>query len=215
MLEENAAEAGNEMLRTDLRKITGSGRHLLTLINDILDLSKIEAGKVQFSLEEFAVEQILRDMETTIRPMVTKNQNRFDVVIDGDLGVMYSDAMRVKQVLLNLLSNACKFTTRGRITLMARREISVSGARLSFIVNDTGIGMTQEQVVRLFEPFTQADRAIAIKYGGTGLGLAISRRLCQLMGGDVRVHSDIGVGTSFTVRLPAETVAQVEPVVSS
>ena len=211
MLEEHAAEAGNAGLQTDLRKITTSGRHLLTLINDILDLSKIEAGKVQFSLEEFEVEQMLHDIEATIRPMVVKNQNRFDRVFDGELGTMYSDAIRVKQVLLNLLSNACKFTTRGRITLMARRETTASGAGLSFVINDTGIGMTHEQVVRLFEPFTQADRAIAIKYGGTGLGLAISRRLCQLMGGDIRVHSAIGVGTSFTVRLPAETVAQLEP----
>ena len=211
MLEESAGEEGNEALQADLRKITGSGRHLLTLINDILDLSKIEAGKVQFSLEEFAVEQMLHDLEMTIRPMVTKNHNRFDVVVDGELGTMYSDVVRVKQVLLNLLSNACKFTTRGRITLMARRETALTGAGVSFIVNDTGIGMTPEQVMRLFEPFTQADRAIAIKYGGTGLGLAISLRLCQLMGGDIRVHSEIGVGTSFTVRLPAETVAQVEP----
>ncbi len=211
MLEENAIEAGNTELGADLRKITGSGRHLLTLINDILDLSKIEAGKVQFSLEEFRVEDLLQDIETTIRPMVTKNQNRFDMVADGELGTMYSDALRVKQVLLNLLSNACKFTTRGRITLMARREITAAGAGLSFIVNDTGIGMSQEQTMRLFEPFTQADRATAIKYGGTGLGLAISRRLCQLMGGDIRLHSALGVGSSFTVRLPAETVAQIEP----
>ena len=211
MLEETSVEEGNERLREDLRKITASGRHLLTLINDILDLSKIDAGKVQFSLEEFEVERLMRDLETTIRPMVTKNHNRFDMVIDGELGTMYSDAIRVKQVLLNLLSNACKFTTRGRIMLMVRRETTAAGASLSFIVNDTGIGMTQDQVTCLFEPFTQADRAIAIKYGGTGLGLAISRRLCQLMGGDIRVHSDIGVGTNFTVRLPAETVAQVEP----
>jgi len=215
MLEENAIEDGNHKLRTDLRKITASGRHLLTLINDVLDLSKIEAGKVQFSLEAFDVEQMLRDLEMAIRPMVTKNKNRFDVVIDGEVGSMYSDATRVKQVLLNLLSNACKFTTHGRITLMVRRETSLAGASLSFIVNDTGIGMTQEQITCLFEPFTQADRAISIKYGGTGLGLAISRRLCRLMGGDIRVHSNIGVGTSFTVRLPAETVAQVEPVVSA
>ncbi len=211
MLEENAEEDGNAVLQADLRKITASGRHLLTLINDILDLSKIEAGKVQFSLEEFDVEQLLHDLETTIYPMVAKNQNRFDIVVDGELGTMYSDAVRVKQVLLNLLSNACKFTTQGRITLMARRETSATGAHLSFIVNDTGIGMTREQVLRLFEPFTQVDRAVTIKYGGTGLGLAISQRLCQLLGGDVRVHSDIGVGTSFTVRLPAEIVAQVEP----
>ena len=215
MLEESAVEDGNEGLGTDLRKITASGRHLLTLINDILDLSKIEAGKVQFSLEEFDVRQLMSDLETTIRPMVMKNHNRFDVVVDGEVGTMYSDAVRVKQVLLNLLSNACKFTSRGRITLMARRETGPTGAGLSFIVNDTGIGMTREQVERLFEPFTQADRAIAIKYGGTGLGLAISRRLCQLMGGDIRVHSNLGVGTSFTVRLPTETVAQMEPPMAS
>lgn len=215
MLEDSAADAGNDSLRADLRKIIASGRNLLSLINDILDLSKIEAGKVQFSLEQFEVEQMLRDLEITIRPLVMKNQNRFDMVVDGELGTMYSDVVRVKQVLLNLLSNACKFTTRGRITLMVRREILPSGASLSFIVNDTGIGMTSEQVSRLFEPFMQANRAIAIKYGGTGLGLALSRRLCELMGGDIRVHSDAGVGSSFTVVLPAATVAQVEAGVSA
>jgi PAS domain S-box-containing protein len=212
MLEENALEDGNESLQADLLKIKSSGRHLLMLINDILDLSKIEAGKVQFSLEEFGVEQLLRDLEATINPILKKNNNRFDVVVDGEVGTMYSDEMRVKQVLLNLLSNACKFTSHGRITLMVRRETTAAGAGLSFIINDTGIGMTNEQVHRLFEPFTQADRVIAIKYGGTGLGLAISRRLCQLMGGEIRVHSSIGVGTNFTVRLPAETVAQVEAI---
>ncbi len=207
MLEDTAADEGNAGLLADLRKITASGRHLLTLINDILDLSKIEAGKIQFSLEEFAVEQLLHDLEMTIRPMVVKNQNRFDMVVDGALGTMYSDAIRVRQILLNLLSNACKFTAHGRITLMVRREALPGGTGLSFVVNDTGIGMTHEQTTRLFEPFTQVDRAIAIKYGGTGLGLAISRRLCQLMGGDIRVHSEIGVGTSFTVHLPTEIEA--------
>lgn len=213
MLEDNARDAGDDALREDLQKITASGRHLLTLINDILDLSKIEAGKMQFTLEHFFVAPLLADIETTIQPMVAKNGNRFDVVVDGDAGAMYSDVTRMKQVLLNLLSNACKFTRSGRITLMVRRETLDGKDWLSFIVNDTGIGMTPEQIGRIFQPFTQADASVAIKYGGTGLGLAISRRICQLLGGEVRVNSDAGVGSNFIVRLPCETVPQTEPVV--
>lgn len=210
MLEDDARDDGHNELRMDLAKITASGRHLLTIINDILDLSKIEAGKTHFTLEHFFVENLLIEIDNAIQPMVAKNHNRYDVVVDGDIGAMYSDVTRLKQILLNLLSNACKFTRNGRITLMVRRETDDDRDWLSFVVNDTGIGMTAEQMGRIFQPFTQADSSVAIKYGGTGLGLAISRRICQLLGGEIHVNSDMGVGSNFIVRLPVETVPQTD-----
>ncbi len=210
MLEDQSRDEGRADLVDDTRKITTAGRHLLGLINDILDLSKVEAGKMQMTLEYFFVQPLLAEIEATIRPMVAKNKNRFDLVVDGDLGAMYSDAMRMKQILINLLGNACKFTSNGRITLMIRRDVEDGVDWVTFVVNDTGIGMTREQMDRLFQPFTQADSSIAVKYGGTGLGLAITRRLVTMMGGRISVHSEVRVGSSFTVRVPAKVVLQRE-----
>ncbi len=167
---------------------------------------------MQMTLEYFFVQSVLTEVEATIRPMVVKNKNRFDLVSDGDLGAMYSDAMRMKQILINLLGNACKFTHNGRITLMVRREVENGADWVSFVVNDTGIGMSREQIDRLFQPFTQADSNIAVKYGGTGLGLAITRRLITMMGGRISVNSEVGVGSTFTVRVPARVILQRENV---
>ena len=206
MLEEEAAEAGQETFVPDLQKIRSAGRHLLSLINDILDLSKIEAGKLELFLEGFDVRATIEDVATTVTPLVEKNANRLEVRCAVDLGAMHADLTRTRQVLLNLLSNACKFTKQGTITLEAAREAAPGGEWLVFRVRDSGIGMTAEQMGRLFEAFSQADASTTRNYGGTGLGLAITRRFCRMMGGDVTVESEPGRGSTFTVRLPAHVV---------
>jgi len=201
MLQEEAQEVGLDAFISDLAKIQTAGKHLLALINDVLDLSKIEAGKMEFAPETFAVREVIEAAGITVRPLVEKNHNKLVVNIADDVGTMHADLTRVRQVLLNLLSNACKFTDGGTITLTATREPGAAG-RLVFRVSDTGIGMTPEQMSRLFEAFTQADATTARRYGGTGLGLAISRRIAQGMGGEIVVESAPGSGSTFTVRLP-------------
>ncbi len=203
MLQEDAEDTGQDAFVPDLQKIHSAGRHLLTLINDVLDLSKIEAGRMELHLQPFEVDRTIDEVVTTVQPLVAKNENQLVVDMDGTLGTMHSDQTRVRQVLLNLLSNACKFTEHGTITLAARRRSAAHGDEwLTLAVTDTGIGMTPEQVGRVFQAFAQAEVSTASKYGGTGLGLAISRRFCQMMGGDVTVDSEVGKGTTFTVRLP-------------
>jgi hypothetical protein len=199
MLQEDATDRGDPSSIPDLQKIHSAGKHLLALINDVLDLSKIEAGKMELFLESFDVAPLVDQVATTVRPLVEKNANRLTVQCAEGVGAMHSDATRLRQVLLNLLSNASKFTDHGQITLDVARD----GSDVVFQVRDTGIGMTPDQLSRLFEAFTQAEASTAAKYGGTGLGLAISRRFCQLMGGDVGVESAAGKGSVFTVRLPA------------
>jgi PAS domain S-box-containing protein len=206
MLEEDASEAGQDQFLPDLHKIHSAGKHLLTLINDILDLSKIEAGKMELYLETFDVRGVIEGVATTVQPLIDKNGNRLQLELNGDLGAMHSDVTRVRQVLLNLLSNACKFTEQGTITLSAAREAAGGDGGdgwLELRVSDTGIGMTAEQLDRLFQAFSQAEASTASKYGGTGLGLAISKRFCEMMGGSVAVESEAGMGSLFTIRLPA------------
>ena len=200
MLEEDAVDRGHADYVPDLQKIRAAGRHLLALINDVLDLSKIEAGKLELYLETFDLSTAIADVATTVEPLVARRNNTLAVRCASDLGAIRSDLTRVRQVLLNLLSNASKFTEHGRITLEAER----SGSGVVLRVSDTGIGMTPEQMGKLFEPFAQADTTTSRKYGGTGLGLAITRRFCELMGGDVSVQSDMGRGSTFTVRLPVD-----------
>jgi signal transduction histidine kinase/DNA-binding response OmpR family regulator/ligand-binding sensor domain-containing protein len=206
MLQEEVADLGQDGLRPDLEKIHGAGKHLLGLINDILDLSKIEAGKMTLYLEEFDVAQMVREVATTVQPLVAKNGNRLEVNCPADIGRMRADLTKVRQTLFNLLSNACKFTEKGTITLRVERGArpSRSQPQLTFTVIDTGIGMTSEQMSRLFEAFSQADASTTRKYGGTGLGLTISRNFCRMMGGDLTVTSESGQGSAFTVILPAE-----------
>ncbi|HEY7895798.1 MAG TPA: response regulator [Gemmatimonadaceae bacterium] len=203
MLEEDATDRGHSDYVPDLQKIRAAGRHLLALINDVLDLSKIEAGKLDLYLETFDLTTAITDVATTVDPLVTRRHNRLTVQCASDLGVIHSDLTRVRQVLLNLLSNASKFTESGTITLAAERQ----GGTVVLRVTDTGIGMTPEQMGRLFEPFSQAETTTSKKYGGTGLGLAITRRFCELMGGDVAVESEMGRGSAFTVRLPVDAAA--------
>jgi signal transduction histidine kinase len=186
----------------DLQKIRASGKHLLALINDILDLSKIEAGKIELSLETFDITGLIEDVASTVQPLIDKNANVLTINRAGDLGSLYADITKVRQILFNLLSNACKFTEGGTIALDAVREHADGADWLLLSVRDTGIGMTDEQMARLFQPFSQADLQTARKYGGTGLGLAITKQFCGMMGGKITVRSECGRGTTFTVRLP-------------
>ncbi len=211
MLQEDAEDAGQDVFVPDLQKIHSAGRHLLALINDILDLSKIEAGKMELHIESFDAQDVIDQVTTTIQPLIAKNGNELVVRGADRVGLMQSDATRLRQVVLNLLSNASKFTENGVISLEAERRIPPDGDAewIEISVRDTGIGMTDEQLGRLFEAFSQAESSIARRFGGTGLGLAISRRFCRMMGGDIYVDSEPGVGSTFTVRLPAEISATV------
>jgi signal transduction histidine kinase len=204
LLIEEAEELDAQDLVPDLEKIRSSGKHLLGLINDVLDLSKIEAGKMEMSLETFEVRDVLTAVAAMVRPLVEKNGNVLEVSIDEDIGTMHADLTRVKQILLNLLGNASKFTSKGTVALTATREDKDHREWIVFTVRDTGIGMTEEQLSRLFRPFTQADPSTTRKYGGTGLGLSISQRLSRLMNGTISVVSEAGMGSIFTVRLPVE-----------
>ncbi|MDH4207903.1 MAG: response regulator, partial [Anaerolineae bacterium] len=206
MLAEDFQDEGLEDFVPDLQKIRAAGRHLLSLINDVLDLSKIEAGKMELYLETFEVSRLVDDVVSTAQPLLEKNANTLGVRCADDLGTMHADLTKVRQSLFNLLSNAGKFTEQGTITLDVARE-TVDGADwVTFRVSDTGIGMTPEQVEKLFQAFSQAEASTARKYGGTGLGLAITRRFCQMMGGDITLESELGVGSTFTIRLPAQAV---------
>ena len=213
MLYEEAQERGHDSFLPDLEKIREAGKHLLSLINAVLDLSKIEAGKMDVLIEEFEVEELIAQVRSVIEPLVARNANVLEVVCAPQLGRMRSDQTKLRQNLLNLLSNAAKFTEGGRITLTARRIAAPDGDRLQFEVADTGIGMTREQLERLFLAFSQAEATIARDYGGTGLGLAITRRYCRMLGGDVAVESTPGAGSTFTIMLPAVAPgAEAEPV---
>ena len=204
MLEEDAEAAGQKSFVSDLQKIRSSGKHLLGLINDVLDLSKVEAGKMKLFLETFDVAQLVEEVIATAQPLVEKNGNRLEVHVAPDVGQIREDVTKVRQVLLNLLSNATKFTEKGTVRLEVTREADVTGSWVVFRVRDTGIGMTPEQTTKLFQAFTQADGSTMRKYGGTGLGLALSRKFCVMMGGDINVESTPGQGSTFTVRLPGD-----------
>src|SRR6059058_6121051 len=210
MLQEEAAERQLDGFGADLEKINSAGRHLLALINDILDLSKIEAGKMDLFLESFDVAKMIDEVASTIRPMVAKNANTLHIERVANLGAMYADQIKVRQGLFNLLSNAAKFTHDGTITLKVERQLMEGSEWIMFRVTDTGIGLSHEQIVKLFQDFTQADASTTRKFGGTGLGLALTRRFCQMMGGDVTVHSVAGEGSVFTIKLPG-TVTEPIP----
>ncbi len=215
MLQEDAEERGYSDLTPDLEKIQAAGRHLLTLINEVLDLSKIEAGKMELYLETVEVPRVVEEVATTVRPLMERKANRLEVRRGPGLGTMHTDVTRLRQVLLNLLSNAAKFTEQGTVTLAVERMEDGASPSMVFRVSDTGIGMTREQLGRVFEAFTQADASTASKYGGTGLGLALSRKFCQLMGGDISVASEPGKGSTFTVRLPVVVGAPTSEAVAS
>ena len=207
MLLEEAEDLKLDSFVPDLQKIRGAGKHLLALINDILDVSKIEAGKMTLFLEDFDVEATLREVEATIAPLMAKNGNTLEIVCSSPAGTMHADLTKFRQTLFNLLSNAAKFTEKGRIRLTVEPS-GPGGDRITFRVADTGIGMTPAQLDKLFGAFAQADASTTRKYGGTGLGLVISKKFCEMMGGSIGVVSEVGKGTTFTVELPR----RVEPV---
>jgi PAS domain S-box-containing protein len=203
IIQEELEELELTALNSDLEKIQSAARHLLSLINDILDLSKIEAGKMELYLEDFDPALVINNVMITIDPIIEKSKNSLTVVCPESLGLVTADQIKVKQILLNLLSNAAKFTENGRITLSASCEPGANGTDWVVIqVADTGIGISLEQQQRLFMAFTQVDDSTTRRYGGTGLGLAISQRFCQMMGGEITVNSQLGEGSTFTVRLP-------------
>ncbi|MFN7971393.1 MAG: PAS domain S-box protein [Acidobacteriota bacterium] len=206
MLTEEARELGQGDFVPDLDKINAAGKHLLALINDILDLSKIEAGKMELLLETFDVAALVEDVRATIRPLVERNGNALEISCPPDAGTMKADVTRLRQILFNLLSNAAKFTSGGKVGLAVSREERAGVPWLRFVVTDTGIGMSADQMSRLFQAFTQADASTTRKYGGTGLGLVICRKVAELMGGDVTVQSALGKGSTFEVTVPAEVL---------
>jgi len=205
MLQDEVKERGLDDLLPDLERIHTAAQHLLTLINDILDISKIEAGRLELMLETFALGPVVREVESTVQPLVARRGNRLAVTCPDDIGEVHADLTRLRQVLLNIVSNATKFTENGEVHVDVRPEGGGSEAAIVFEVRDTGIGMSPDQLGKLFQAFTQADVAITRKYGGTGLGLAISRQLCRMMGGDITVESELGKGSTFTIRLPRKS----------
>jgi PAS domain S-box-containing protein len=202
LLRDEASDRGLDDFLPDLKKIHGAAKHLLALINDVLDLSKVESGKLELLPELFEVPAMIRDVVTTIEPLAQKNANALRVRCPEDTGAMHADLTKVRQSLFNLLSNACKFTEGGTVDLDVTREGGERGWVI-FQVADTGIGMTPEHVTKLFQPFSQVDPSTTRRFGGTGLGLAITHRFCEAMGGAISVESRPGVGSTFTIRLPA------------
>jgi len=201
MMVTNAARFGTEKAQEPLQRVNRAGTHLLGLINQVLDLSKIEAGKLELNPQTVQLAPLLNDVIGTAGQLAEQNKNRLVVDAQENLGAMTVDPMRLRQILLNLLSNACKFTKAGEVKLAARK-VSNGSNFVEFAVSDTGIGMTPQQQAKLFAEFSQADVATAQRFGGTGLGLAITRKLARMMGGDVTVTSEPGKGSVFTVRLP-------------
>ena len=211
LLCENAQRFGTEKAIDPLRRVLRAGRHLLNLINDILDLSKIEAGKLGLVFEEVNIQPVLEEIIGTARPLAEQNRNQLFLEDSPDLGIVRCDSMRLRQILLNIVGNACKFTKDGSIRLRVLRRHDVGREWVEFAISDSGIGMTEEQLARLFQEFAQADASTTRQFGGTGLGLAITRKLCQMMGGDVTAISTPGQGSTFTVRLAADGGAALAP----
>ncbi|RMH74658.1 MAG: PAS domain S-box protein [Cyanobacteria bacterium J007] len=219
LLQEDWEELGDDRSIADLQRIQTAGKHLLSLINDILDISKIEAGKMEWELESFEIESLVEEIVASTQPQIAKNNNQLEIIYGPHLGSMYADATKVRQILVNLLGNAAKFTTNGKITLSVRREKTTLRAARSrdradtivFCVSDTGIGIAPHQLPKLFEAFSQGDASTTRKYGGTGLGLAICHEFCKMMGGEISVESECDRGSTFTVRLSAVVESPTTP----
>jgi len=204
MLREDAETLRIAGFVKDLSKILGSGKHLLGLINDVLNLSKIESGKIELYLECFSVENLVHEIVATIQPLLTKKANSLEVNIVNELGEITADLTRTRQILFNLLSNAAKFTENGQISLEVKRENNLLKESICFRISDDGIGMTAEQQQKLFQPFTKADASTTRRFGGTGLGLVITKQFIDRMGGEIYVESLFGQGSTFSVRLPTQ-----------
>jgi signal transduction histidine kinase len=210
---EDAQEVELEEYARDLVKIESAGKHLLELINEILDLSKIEAGKMLLVVEDFDIRGMVENVAHTVQPLVKKRGNTLNIHCE-EVGVMRADLTKTRQVLFNLVSNAAKFTENGEIDFEVHREQGDGGDVIAFTVRDTGIGMTLEQLQRVGQPFTQADASTTRRFGGTGLGLAISQHYCQMMGGGILAESRKDFGSSFTARIPAKVEANVDALVA-
>jgi signal transduction histidine kinase/CheY-like chemotaxis protein len=210
MLKEDAADDGLDDFEEPLDRVFNAGKHLLTLINDVLDLSKIEAGRVELFNETFELKQVLDDVVKTSSTLASKNENELVLEYNADIDFVTADQTRLKQVVLNLISNACKFTEKGKVTVSIDKINQEGGDLISIDVSDTGIGMSEEQMAKLFNSFVQADSSTTRKYGGTGLGLTISKQLAILMGGDVVVNSELGNGTTFTATFLADFIGASE-----
>jgi signal transduction histidine kinase len=211
MLSEDAVVVGDQQAVLDLQRIQSSARHLLHLINEVLDVSKIEAGRIEFYYENFAIRPMVDDIAATIKHLTDQKQNKLVVIYEGDVGEMHSDIVRIRQTLLNLISNAAKFTENGVITVRVSLEEEAGKPWVRFSISDTGIGMTVAQQKKLFRPFVQADASTTRKYGGTGLGLYISRKFCEMLGGELSVISQPDEGAEFVVRLPAVAESSAGP----
>jgi CheY-like chemotaxis protein/anti-sigma regulatory factor (Ser/Thr protein kinase) len=208
LLEDEVKECQRGDLLQDITNIHSSAKHLLTLLDGILDISKIEAGKMELYLESFEVKEMIQHLINTIQPLIDNKANTLHLECDDQVGQMYTDLVKVRQILLNLLSNASKFSEQGTITLQVQRTTEAEGNFLTFGVKDEGIGMTPEQQANLFQIFTQVDAATNRKYGGTGLGLAITKHFTEMLGGTISVNSEFGKGSHFIVRLPAHLTVQ-------
>jgi len=215
MMIEEMVDPAQQLYVEDLQKVRAAGKHLLSLINDVLDLSKVEAGKMQLYYEDLKVRHLINDVVDTIRPMADQNGNTLEIVCPDGIGSITTDISKLRQSLLNLLSNAVKFTTNGKVSIVVTRNFYNDMEWIYFAVRDTGIGLSNAQMNRLFVAFVQADESTTREYGGTGLGLAISRSFCNLMGGDIAVESEVGAGSTFTIRLPLgvnqPTLVETEP----
>ncbi|OPZ09387.1 MAG: Non-motile and phage-resistance protein [candidate division BRC1 bacterium ADurb.BinA364] len=203
MLIEEAEDKGETERANDLRKIHRASRHLASLVNDILDLAKIEAGKMELYPEAFSLSRLAEELESTIRHLAAANGDRLEIVCPPNAGAMVADATKVRQILLNLLGNACKFTKSGDVKLEIQRQERDGADWIVFVISDTGIGLSTQQIDLLFRDFVQADPSIARNYGGTGLGLSLCQKYCQLMGGRIDAEGEPGKGATFTVALPA------------
>jgi len=208
LVEEELSDLEEDDLEEDVRNITIAGQHLLSLINGVLDLSKIEAGRLELCYENFSVKELFHELEAVILPLAEKNGNALVLEISEELGELHSDPLRIKQILMNLLSNACKFTKQGTVQFLAKRD---EEGQLHLEVKDTGIGMTPEQLERAFTPFEQAEVFTSRLFGGTGLGLSICKELCEMMGGTIQVSSEKDRGTHFTLSLPCQSAIQEPP----
>ena len=211
ILQEDAEDLGQEDFIPDLEKINAAGKHLLSLINDILDISKIEAGRMDLYLEDFEIAAMIREAIATVQPLVDGNANALDVRCPDDIGTMKADLTKVRQGIFNLVSNAAKFTKSGSVVLEVRREDADGQEWVSFSVSDTGIGMSDEQISKVFQPFIQADASTTREFGGTGLGLTITKRFCEMMGGSITIDSEVERGSTFVIRLPAEVSEPTAP----
>ncbi|WP_353571937.1 response regulator [Candidatus Albibeggiatoa sp. nov. BB20] len=214
MLEEDIADFGHDDLVSDVRKINAAGKHLLGLINDVLDISKIEAGKMTLYAETFSIQDMVGDVVSTIQPLIQTRENSLSLKISDEIGNMHADLTKLRQMLFNLLSNAAKFTEKGHISFCVSRKIMPEQDWIEFKVTDEGIGMTAAQMQKLFQPFTQADASTTRRYGGTGLGLTISQRFAEMMGGKIDAESEYGHGSCFSIQLPAYVMTDQEPLIN-